>query len=110
VIVTKYTYLGVGSKEVVEIFLVLSENNLLPTASIVDVCCFLQLACENPQFHTYKIIPRTLHAQGMEEGKRQRYLAPSCQYGNGVFRVHHRDEKNDASYSIIYMSKNMNRT
>ena len=52
VIFTKYTYLRVENKEVVEMFLVLSESNLLPTASIVDVCCFLQLACENPQFHT----------------------------------------------------------
>lgn len=49
-------YLDAGSKEAEEIFLVLSESNLLPTASDVDVCYCLQLACGNQQFHICNVM------------------------------------------------------
>jgi len=48
-------YLDAESKEVAEIFPVLSESNLLPTAAIWDVYCCLQLACGNPQSHICNI-------------------------------------------------------
>jgi len=56
----KRDYLGAENKEVAEIFLVLSGSNLLPTASVGDGYCCLQLACGNPQFHTCNMTPTTV--------------------------------------------------
>jgi len=50
-------YLGAGSKEVAEIFPVLSGSNLLPTAPVWDVYHYLQLACGNPQSHICHTTP-----------------------------------------------------
>jgi len=51
-----HVYLDAESKEVAEIFPVLPENNLSPTASVVDVYYCLQMACGNPQFRICNII------------------------------------------------------